>query len=569
MTILPPKVRRAIGSEWLIHTATYAWLLPVWFSGSILSTRNLSGWQELLVVAAINVFALGICALEFLFLRITLWRSSEIFSGLTTPVASVIAGGVILGATKSLITVGLSAILLESAPNDLWGRVLAGSVVGIIVVVAVPLTLSELEHYRSQREDLINEIVIREVQDSRARAEPNPHALQEFVNRSLQTLASVRAEPETLPAVLDDMRENEIRPLSHEIWQREQEHIPDFTLGSLMSVGLGSPTFVVLPVVLGYAILMGPSQLAEYGLVGGLGALALQSIIIALGLNLARVLRPRGKWWGISLFAITNAVVTATIAIVTTTLFGAIPHYLPLQAALGAFQVLVTLTLITSVFDLSRRTHKAVEEDLLRLSPGLGTDELKRAQQSRDNRDLAQLLHSQVQNVFLAKSIQLTREMKSVTLNETDRGNLLEQNLLDLEAYLRGLVSPQNVPSPLSLADRANSVVESWSAVLEITFERDSQTHLAFLGLSPDVLLGLINEGISNAVRHGLASRVLITATAHPDSATIAFDDDGVGPRHGSPGLGSHLFTAIPHSSWQLTRSSLLGGARLGIQLHR
>ena len=568
MTTRSNKLRSAIGSRWLIFTPTYAWLLPVWFSGSILSTRNLSGWQELLTVTGVNIFALGICSLEFLLFRVTLWRSSQPSLGRSTSVWLVLLGGVLLGATKALITAWGTALFLGISVADMWGRVLAGSVLGVIVVMVVPITLSELEHYRAQREKLINEIVRQEVEEPRSYSPINPLALQEFVSRSLETLAAVRQAPETLPEVLDHMRENEIRPLSHRIWKREQEQIPDFTLGNLISVSLTKTRYVVIPVILGYVVLMGPSQLTEYGLVAGAGAIALQIAIIALGLSLASLLPSGRRIWGISSFLGTNAVMTLTIALLTTAVFGPIPHYLPLQAALGAFQVLVTLTLFTSVYDLTRKTHKAVEEDLLKLSPDLGITELKRAQQSRENRELAQLLHSQVQNVFLAKSVHVKREMSSKTLNPGARQELLERNIADLETYIQSLIQGETSSASLKLSVRVTEVIQSWSPILDITVTTSSWQHLSNVESQTEVLLSILTEGISNAVRHGLANRVVISLDSSPAGTTLQIDDDGVGPREGTPGLGSYLFMSIPHSTWQLTRSTELGGASLRITLY-
>lgn len=567
MTTRSNKLRTAIGSRWLIYIPTYAWLLPVWFSGSILSTRNLSNWQEFLAVTGVNVFALGICSLEFLLFRVSLWRSSQPSSGRSTSVWLVVLGGVILGSSKALITAFGSALVLGTTTSDLSGRVLAGSALGVIVVMVVPITLYELEHYRSRREKLINEIVRQEVEEPRAFSQTNPQALEDFVESSLITLATVRQAPETLPAVLDHMRENEIRPLSHQIWKRQQEQIPDFTLGNLISVSLTKTRYVVIPVILGYVVLMGPSQLTEYGLLTGLGAIVLQSALIALGLNLAKLVHTPGRGWGVTMFIATNAVITLAIAVFTTAMFGPIPDYLPLQAALGAFQVLLTLTLFTSVFNLTRKTHKAVEEDLLRLSPDLGTSELKRAQQSRENRELAQLLHSQVQNVFLAKSVQVKRQMSSEELTDEARTALFETSLTELETYIRSLLS-DDAALEVPISARVAEVVNSWAPILVISVEAESWKQIEALSAHAEVLVGVLNEGISNAVRHGLANKVLITVSRQTNEVTVTIDDDGVGPRDGAAGLGTYLFMSIPNSAWELTRSSQLGGASLQITLN-
>jgi lysylphosphatidylglycerol synthetase-like protein (DUF2156 family) len=146
MTLLPSKLRRAIGGKWLVYIPPFAWLLPVWFSGSILSTKDLSDWNEVLVVTAINLLALGLCALEFLLFRLTLWRASHQAPERITSLWLVLTGGLILGATKAASTVYASALLLGTSTSDLLGRVIAGVALGVIVVVIVPIATRRADH---------------------------------------------------------------------------------------------------------------------------------------------------------------------------------------------------------------------------------------------------------------------------------------------------------------------------------------------------------------------------------------------------------------------------------------
>jgi hypothetical protein len=242
------NIQAAIGGKWLIYIPPFAWLLPVWLSGSILSTKDLATDIDVLTITVINLVALGFCSAEFLLFRVTIWRASHFAPGRTTSIWLVLLGGLILGASKAAVTFYASAIFLGNSSTDFGGRILASSFLGVVIVTIVPVTLSQLELYRSRREELITEIVRREV-ESPSSDHSDQMALEEFVAKSLATLSAVRSAPESLLTVLDDMRVNEIRPLSHHIWKRQQEQIPDFTLGNLTNVSLGSTHFPVFPVV--------------------------------------------------------------------------------------------------------------------------------------------------------------------------------------------------------------------------------------------------------------------------------------------------------------------------------
>lgn len=554
----------AIGGKWLLYIPPYAWLLPLWFSGSLLSTRNLNNWNEVLLVAAINVLSLAACAGLFLLFRTTLWKRSALAPQKFTPVSLVVLGGVLLGALKAGVTVYLSSLWLHTDAHDLVGRIFASASLGIIVMIVVPVTLSQLELYRAQRQELIASIVQRELTQSPQKVQSNQDLLNEFVSTSIATLEQAKQNPQSLPAVLDHIRLNHVRPLSHQIWSREQGQIPDFTLVNLLSVSMIELRFSLLPVIIGYTLLMGPSQLSEYGFNAGVMALGVQASLIALILGITNMIPSCGLTWGLVKFLSANALTTTAIAVTTTAIFGPIPGFLPAQASLGALQVLLTLTLFTSVFSLTRKTHRAVEQDLLKLSPNLGINEVKKAQQARADRELAQLLHSQVQNLLLAKSVEITQLLDSHRSLDGEK-QVLEEHLSELESYLEGLTSSSQQTSHRTI----QNVLATWSPILNISIEYSQSVAESLCVSEAGLVASILNEGIANALRHGLARAVKINLNIDQKHILVVIDDDGVGPRHGTAGLGTYLFLSIPDSRWELTNSDALSGARLSVEFTR
>jgi hypothetical protein len=528
----------------------------------LLSTNNLNSWHEFITVAMINVVALGVVCLEFLFVRQTLWRKSLRREGTTHPIL-VVLGGVLFGITKAGLTVFLCASLLGIQSNELLGKVIASTALGIIVVCIVPLALSQLELYQKQRTELIHRIISRELTQERELTQNTHVLLADFITRSLDTLDKVKDDLPSLPHVLDELRENQVRPLSHEIWKREQQKIPQFTLVSLITVSFARLHFVMWPVVVGFALLIGPSQFQQYGFEAGLAALSAQSLVILVGLALANFLRPSGLARGILAFLTSNVALTLVISLGTTALFGPIPHFQPIQAALAVFQVLATLTFFTSVYSLTRKTHRAVEQDLLAHSPQLAEEDLSRAQQSRADRELAQLLHSQVQNVLLAKSLALKESLSVPGLTDNSRNQIAQEAIGDVEEYLSTLSHTTPGHPPTHATDQLITVAERWSPVVEVKHNLDNFEFSQALTRHTELLQSILNEALANAVRHGLARHIEIRVEEIDNAFIATVLDDGVGPRQGEPGLGTMLFLSIPGSQWSLTPQNNGQGSQL------
>lgn len=567
---------QAIGSRWLTYYPAYVWLLPLWLVGSVFSTPVNDNWGELLSLLWINGLALSVCAAETILFGRTLWKRSRQRMQPGTPLWAVITGGAILGISKVLVTVALSNLVLTTHVENLLGRLIASTALGIGLVVLIPLCLSRLEMYRTEREILISELIRSELATSaqeRARASSEgilpptatPHSveLERFVEKSLAKLASIELHPERLPDVLDSIRTEEIRPLSHRIWRRENERLPEFTLSNLIGMSLTQHHFAVIPVLLGYIIVVGPALIFGYGVPAGILALGVQLSIIAAVIAAVKFLPPRGQRWGLGVFFSATLLMTVLIMLATTTIFGQIPTLLPAQSAISLLLSLITLMLATSVVNLALRTHHQMHLDLLELNPLAGQVSLQRAQQARTDRELAQLLHSQVQNVFLSQSMQLRNKLSQSDHSDFVKRRMSEQTKTEIEAYLHKLVAnPAGENESISHENWATSAIAAWEPVLDITLNGASSLSTVLSTDQRKTVAEILKEAIANALRHGLAQQVICDLHVEEGVLTITVEDDGVGPRHGAAGLGSFYFTAIPDSQWSLTSAQDLAGAR-------
>jgi anti-sigma regulatory factor (Ser/Thr protein kinase) len=65
-----------------------------------------------------------------------------------------------------------------------------------------------------------------------------------------------------------------------------------------------------------------------------------------------------------------------------------------------------------------------------------------------------------------------------------------------------------------------------------------------------------VSEAVVNAARHGLATSVNADITVSGSGLEVRVVDDGVGPRDGTPGLGSAYFSANSGGEWSLVAGS-------------
>ena len=82
-------------------------------------------------------------------------------------------------------------------------------------------------------------------------------------------------------------------------------------------------------------------------------------------------------------------------------------------------------------------------------------------------------------------------------------------------------------------------------------------------------IIHIVEECFSNSLRHGLATEATIILIATESGISLTVIDNGIGPRNGSPGLGSSLFNSIAGSNWSLTRGPDGVGAQLNLQIKR
>jgi signal transduction histidine kinase len=126
----------------------------------------------------------------------------------------------------------------------------------------------------------------------------------------------------------------------------------------------------------------------------------------------------------------------------------------------------------------------------------------------------------------------------------------------DIAAALEKLNNPSNLEGE-NVSEVLNQIVEIWSDAAQISIEIPEalQTEITKAPLTSEALIEISREFITNAIKHGKASKVSLKVS-RLDGARIAIEvvDDGQGlPPGAKPGFGSKLLSELS-LVWRQTR---------------
>jgi len=117
------------------------------------------------------------------------------------------------------------------------------------------------------------------------------------------------------------------------------------------------------------------------------------------------------------------------------------------------------------------------------------------------------------------------------------------------------------------LVGALRGLADEWSAIADVRM----QVHLqgAARPTNSEMILGIAEEAIGNAVRHAGATKVDISVTSEGADVMVRVLNDGQSMRAGGAGLGSRWLDTISPDSWTLTASPGGSGTLLQVRLRR
>jgi signal transduction histidine kinase len=514
--------------------ATFAFIS---FSLSLLLTSVFTGTQPLASMVifhgVVHLVLFGLLGLLGAALRRPLAAGKVTF-------LHMISIGALFGLGRLLVTaIGLTIFGLElgfwpAVAERLWQSLFYG-------MFALPL-IGFLGSLRARSVLARDQLITQRVVNQAKNIDDNVEIL-EFVESAREQLRAEGSVVNTsaLAAEVQRIVDEELRPLSHKLWSRENKKIPGYKARDIFWVALSDHIYrpqIAIPLL--FISIVAPN-IAIFGPREGVVISAVRSVILLFGLVLAGFIRVKGRFaLGAkfvvafpTIYGLQTLVARWSIEVSNEPLVAGVF----LAGLVWTLQILVFVAMVWALLDLGTKVKSQLkaEYDLSEIEL-LDTSKLALLR----DRKIAQFMHGQLQGQLVKASIQLSESSDTASVEEA----------LDLiEAVLDGAVQ-DFLALPQDLAQVKAKLHESWAELVSIEF-RDSALEGDPTPAQLSKIQDTATEAISNAVRHGLASKVVIEIAQLSQNILLTATDDGVGPRQGEPGLGSIYLDTIS-SQWSL-----------------
>ncbi len=389
-----------------------------------------------------------------------------------------------------------------------------------------------------------------------------------------RAVAEVRPT-EAIQSLLRDVAASDIKPLATELWGVADDiHIEESAKASIshwprqMASNLDRRPFHPALITLMLATMIVPLAIRNWG--GGLGIavvlplLGFLFLVQSIGATLLRVTRRH--------HAIT---VIATIALSVS-----LPLLLNIMGGLsgrillgpntfevpnsGPILTMIGILTFQALIMVARAASYSREESFEVFQHQVDTELLHQqyvnAEIVRESRRWATYLHGQVQSRFLAAALVLeAAEATGDSAEQAQALRLAAKVIGDID------VAPQAVVR--TLREELEFRAGLWAGLVRVTFELP-ETPIPPTSASIEAVGEVLEEGISNAYRHGRARNITVTYQASPEGGhDLVISDDGIGPQGPREGMGSMLLTETSDGHWSLTRDTAANLTVLRIHL--
>ena len=571
--MLSISTRTALTGRWAISRNPYILIAPTTVASVVLieatsfEARELGGW----LIASAGGY-LVFCVLLYL-AHLTIYRNRA-----TRPVTVpwIFAIGFLFGAIKGATTGILSVFLgLESNETEaVSARFFAAGFLGLVGVPSIAIVMNALQEFREKRAELIAEQILlesKELQSQEVIAAMSAQLrssiendLSVLLNDVKNNLDEKSVTTDSWQLLADDLRttaRETVREMSHRLWARPSSSVKDITLvdiGKAMITTSAFPLRFILPILLVSSI---PVNLNDHGsseVPIRLLVLAFTTSLIYLSATLAI-----HRWRKYRYQTYVSALILAALAppLTAVYIFGDTVDQKFLGVSITIAIWLPLLTITCGLIDTSLKQRQEILDDLQaqidksRVRTISGNNETVRL-----SSDMAKYLHGNLQSRLMASALAI-----EIAGNAKDSKALLTE----IEKARQSIATPFDQFTSNELA-----AVSVELSRLMVVWEGILSTELVLSSSDEDVskidtrnIIHVVEEAFSNALRHGLATEATVLLVPTNSGISLTVIDNGIGPRDGSPGLGSSLFNSIAGSNWSLTRGPEGVGTQLNLQI--
>ena len=475
----------------------------------------------------------------------------------------VLSAFLIAGLARGAVLLGLDVLTGQQTAGQELFRLLGGPIFTFVTFTLAAVLASNYQRHRESLTALADERYRLQIRSAgiRAKVQIQREELLGKVRSLLDpAIAKIQANltGKSSTEAIDSLRstvDEVVRPLSLEVAEASDELEAESGKAVLREkapipsrIMLGE--FIVpLWATLILSIVLVPASFLLEGPVGAITILLIASFCMFFGLGFFQVL--------------TNKLplhpYLAALAVPSFSAVSLIPIYYAAQVfqwnvtvsqvhALLLFGVCVGVTTFAAQF--SQLQRKATTEKLVGVNQQLEILNASLRQELWLNRRrTASVLHGPVQAALFASAMKLSQEQKPTP-------ELVAEVEQDISAAIEKLNNPSNLEGE-DISDLLNQIVEIWSDAADISIDipDDLKTSITRQPLTSEALIEISREFITNAIKHGKASKVSLKVS-RLDNLRIAIKvvDDGQGlPPGAKPGFGSKLLSELS-LVWRQTR---------------
>jgi signal transduction histidine kinase len=533
--VLGLTIREHIGGRWAVSLLAYLLNIPLNVLAiltHVTQSPSASDALSWLGVATVGYIALG---LVLLLAHLTVLRHRRTQP---VPVWLVIVIGAIAGATRGFV-VGYLAVafaLPDAGPDAIAVRVATGMGLGAVLVPLAALFISIVATYLNRRRTLVSERQAWAV--TRMKAE----GVSDGLRRAF--LEDIRGE---LRTVADTQSPELARSMSRRIWEatpstppRERLHIRH-----VLRTSITSNSYAAWPVAIIWILsAWGPLSLT-LGWPRAIAQIAFTVSCLWLIFRIGRILTLRHQRYAFVIFVMVIAVTVAITGPVASAIFDERSLQTSLNLIiLNSLWLPLLIMLVTVVMGAVRSSEQVIDA----LTASVDDEEIRAlaavSEEERIRREVASQLHGNVQARLLASAALMRQPDLMRQLGISHPAEIL----LDVDEFMSSQVAD------VELSTRVDGVVRPWSALIQTTVQLDAADVPPEL---VDAVCRIIEEGLSNAYRHGGATSVQVSVARDHAGVRVQVLDNGVGPRNDpEPGLGIALVNSFDPAYWSLTRTS-------------
>jgi signal transduction histidine kinase len=538
-----------IGSRYaLSNQVILLFLIPAYGTGLIFESlrRDTNFLERFGVATAGYLSTIAVLLLARTFFDIKKERNRPLF---------ILVVFLLSGFTRGLVILGLDVLTGQHQAGEEFFRLLGGPIFTFVTLTLAAVLASNYQRHRESLAALADERYRLQIRSAgiRAKVQIQREELLEKVRSMLDpAIAKIQANLtghssteaiDSLRSTVDDV----VRPLSLEVAEasdeleaesgkaviREKAPIPPRILLGEFIVPLWATlilAFILVPAA--FLVEDPPNSLtilltASLSMFFGLGLFHLLTMKLPVQPLLAALVVP-------SLYAISLIPMYFTADLLQWNVT------VPQINALLFFGACVGATTFAAQFTQLQR--KATTEKLAAVNLQLEILNASLRQELWLNRRrTASVLHGPVQAALFASAMKLSQEQKPTA-------ELVAEVEQDISAAIERLNNPSNLEGE-DISDLLNQIVEIWSDAADISIEIPAELEAAIVRapLTSEALIEISREFITNAIKHGKASKVSLKVSRLDDlRIAIQVVDDGQGlPPGAKPGFGSKLLSEL------------------------